>query len=1008
MAGRQHTPSLTVGLLPRSGGARYLRQVYCPSPPLLSPRNIFAVPATNEMIEQLLRQLPESHGAQLLFSRLVDGHASMLRLFQREPGLLSDALAIAAWSPLLATTLEQNPDYLTWLQRERASTRVRTREEMGESLARFALTNSQLDPHVLLARFRRRELLRTYLHDIRRARTVVETTEELSNLADAILDYALNLSRQQLDNRYGSPQITDARGRISSAEFCIVALGKLGSRELNYASDLDLVFLFSDEGLTSAGGSRGQITNREYFVKLAEALLRVVSEPTGEGAAYRIDVRLRPHGRDGALACALDEAARYYEQNAQEWELQALIRARAAAGSQPLYARFAQRVIGRVFRPDISVGAALTNVRLAKEKIDVQREREEKGFNVKLGRGGIREIEFIAQALQVALGGRDPWLRAPHTLISLGRLTERALITESEHSQLSEAYHFWRALEHRLQMEHGLQTHSVPIDRVRRELVARRMNFSGDDALNDFDVALTIHATNVRAAFDRVFALADVASPAVRAAGRQPSGDAVADPDAGLAASIFLKYLERTGGEDLDLDALTSILRTAANRSVNSYRALSFATRVASSLDKATEPETVTKEEINSLVRLCGTSEFFGEIIAGRTSLIHAVTANPGMAHPRDYLDELRTGVMHEQSFRAELNTLRRKWSALLVEIGAADAAGELALPNLNSLLTDLAVAGIDVALEIARREFARRFEELASEPRLTVLGLGRLGSGGMDYGSDLDVVMVYDSAAPSPVAALTHDEAYARLAELLITALSSITREGYLYRVDLRLRPDGQKGPLVTGSEAFITYVQKRASLWEWLAYVKLRAVAGELEFGRAVEVAARKMIHELAHNADHDELRVETRRVRDRLEKEKARQRNAGLNIKHGAGGMLDVYFAARYLQLRDCVQDDEEDRTTGATLRRLRDAGSLGEQDFVAVDEGYVLLRSVDHQLRLILGRSARLPLPEHPAFRDIAVRLGYQEAANLDQELGARMTGIRNTYERIMSEIDRDGD
>ncbi len=407
------------------------------------------------------------------------------------------------------------------------------------------------------------------------------------------------------------------------------------------------------------------------------------------------------------------------------------------------------------------------------------------------------------------------------------------------------------------------------------------------------------------------------------------------------------------------------------------------------------------------MVRLCGASEIFGEMIAGRTSLIHAVTANPGMAHPRDYLDELRTDVVHQQSFRAELNALRRKWSALLVEIGAADAAGELTLPNVNHLLTDLAVAGIDVALEIARREFARRFEELASEPRLAVLGLGRLGSGGMDYGSDLDVVTVYDSAVPSPVAALTHDEAYARLAELLITALSSITREGYLYRVDLRLRPDGQKGPLVTGSEAFIAYLQKRAGLWEWLAYVKLRAVAGDLELGREVEATARKLIHELAHDADHDQLRLETRRVRDRLEKEKASRRNTGLNIKHGAGGMLDVYFAARYLQLRDCVQDDDEDRTTRATLRRLRDAGSLDGHDFAAVDEGYALLRSLDHQLRLTLGRSARLPLPEHPAFRDIAASLGYPGAADLEQDLRERMTSIRDAYERIMSEIDQDG-
>jgi [glutamine synthetase] adenylyltransferase / [glutamine synthetase]-adenylyl-L-tyrosine phosphorylase len=970
------------------------------------------------MVERLLRQLPESHAAQLLFSRLVRVHDSIRRLFQREPGLLSDVLAIAAWSPLLATTLEQNPDYVTWLQRERASTRVRTREEMGESLARFALTSSQLDPHVLLARFRRRELLRTYLHDIRRARTIVETTEELSNLADAILEYGLNLSRQQLDNRYGSPQSTDARGRISSAEFCIVALGKLGSRELNYASDIDLVFLFSDEGVTSAGGSRGQITNREYFVKLAESLLRVVSEPTGEGAAYRIDVRLRPHGRDGALACALDEAVRYYEKTAQDWELQALIRARAAAGSQPLYARFTQRVIGRVFRPDVSVTTALTNVRLAKQKIDCQREREEKGFNVKLGRGGIREIEFIAQALQIACGGRDPWLRAPHTLISLGRLAERGLITESEHSQLSDAYHFWRSLEHRLQMEHGLQTHTLPIDRERRELVARRMNFIGDDALTDFEVTLAMHATNVRAAFDRVFAQAEVALPAGLKTGGQPAtgGNPPVDPDAAaarLAASIFLKHLAgpgkaNPGTAELDLTALTSSLRTAANRSLNSHRALSFATRVASSLDKESEPATITEPEISSLVQLCGASEFFGEMIASRTTLIHALTANAGMAQRRDCLTELRAGVTQQQSFRAELDALRRTWSGLLVEIGAGDAAGDLTLPELNRLQTELAIAGIDVALLIARREFARRYEKLAAEPRLAVLGLGRLGSGGMDYGSDLDVVMVYDSAAAAPVVGLTLDEAYARLAEFVITALSNITREGYLYRVDLRLRPDGQKGPLVTGSEGFIAYLQKRAGFWEWLAYVKLRAVAGNLEFGRPIEAAARKLIHELAHNADHDQLCAETRRVRDRLEKEKASRRNAGLDIKHAAGGMLDVYFAARYLQLRDNVQDDDEDRTTLATLWRLRAVGSLNEADFQALDEGYTLLRSVDHQLRLIVGRSARLPLPEHPASRDIARRLGYDAAAELTQELTARMTGIRTAYNRILRpEADRDG-
>ena len=231
---------------------------------------------------------------------------------------------------------------------------------------------------------------------------------------------------------------------------------------------------------------------------------------------------------------------------------------------------------------------------------------------------------------------------------------------------------------------------------------------------------------------------------------------------------------------------------------------------MAGSLDKqsgpATESGTITEAEIASLVQLCGASEFFGEMMASRTALIPALTASPATApsrdclRARDFLCELRAGVAGQESFRADLDALRRTWAALLVEIGAGDAAGVLTLSQVNRLLTDLAVASIDAGFEIARREFARRYEKLATEPRLAVLGLGRLGSGGMDYGSDLDVVIVYDSAAPSPVADLTHDEAYARLAELLVTALSSITREGYLYRVDLRLRPDGQKGPLVSG----------------------------------------------------------------------------------------------------------------------------------------------------------------------------------------------------------------
>jgi [glutamine synthetase] adenylyltransferase / [glutamine synthetase]-adenylyl-L-tyrosine phosphorylase len=961
-----------------------------------------------EALDRLLERLPESHTPRVLYDRLVQDNPAIAKLFDRDSGLLLDALTLAAWSPLLATTLEQNPDYLQWLQRERVEARVRSREDLGESLARFALTHSTLDPHDMFARFRRRELLRIYLFDIRRVHTVAETTDELSNLADAVLEYALRLSRQRLDNLYGAPQRVDAEGRIAGTEFCVVALGKLGSRELNYASDIDLIFLFSHDGMTSAGGARGQITNREYYVKVAENILRLVSEPTGEGAAYRVDVRLRPHGREGTLACSFDEGVKYYKSNAQDWELQTLIRARCSAGADQLFNRFAAALTDQIYRPDVSVGAALESVHLSKQKIDIQRERSDKGFNVKLGRGGIREIEFIVQALQLAFGGRDEWLRAPHTLISMARLADRGLITETEYTQLSDAYQFWRCLEHRLQMEHGLQTHTLPLEMARRELVAKRMSFSGDGVLKKFDETMMRHTTNVRAAFDRVFGDTKTILAADARAKRQPEIAETAGGDAVSvlkAAAIFSKFLdvaslEHLGGEDECVDKLAALLRKKSECSLNSRRGLSLALRVARSLEKEVEPRAISLAELESLVDLCSTSEPIGELIASRPALMHSLTVSAEAIHLRDYLGDFSGALVTQPTFAAQLDELRRCWSAALVEIAVVDAAGQTTSEALNERLTALATASIDAALQIAQRELAHRYGPLAGEPRLTILGLGRLASGGMDYGSDIDIVAIYDSHGPSPVNGLSQEEAYARLVELMVAALSNLTREGSLYRVDLRLRPDGQKGPIVSSSDGFLSYVKNRAGIWEWLAYVKLRVVAGNREFGAGIESAARTAIHELARQIDARELAAETRRVRTRLEKERVVRRGTGVNIKHGAGGMIDVYFAVRYLQLRDHVPDHERDRTTLWMLAQLRQTKSLDENDFQALHDGYRLLRSVDHEMRLIVGRSATLPSAGHPALSDIARRLEYSTPSLLLEKVESRMRDIRAAYERVM--------
>lgn len=984
----------------------------------------------DEKTESLLRDLPDADGARLFFERLAAEHPRAVKMLIRDAGLFSDALALASWSPLLGTTLAQNPDYLVWLTRERAHMRVKSREELTESLARFALTNSRLDVQILLARFRRRELLRIYLHDIRNTTTIVEITEELSNLADAILAYALNIARQELDNRYGSPQCTDEKGRTALPSFLVVALGKLGSFELNYASDIDLLFLYSDEGTTSGKGTRGEITNREYFNKLAETIARIVGQQSGEGAAYRVDLRLRPFGRDGALATSLEEAVRYYRETAQAWELQALIRSRAAAGHPALYTRFAARIRERVYAAEQTVGRALANVRLAKQKIDRHHATDARGFNVKLGRGGIREIEFIAQALQLAFGARDEWLRAAHTLISLGRLADRHLITERERTELTDAYVFLRKLEHRLQMEHGLQTHSVPEDsQARRLLVARRMDFSGPAALAEFGHALIAHTTNVRAAYERVFGQTTEEREATGAKAEEEENSfnlahershAVSERpiDAeraaiGAVASIFAAHLtdglfEQSEGDPKQqsgwssVEMLSDLLWLAAHESLNPRRALMLSTRIASSLDKTSGEIRFSRAHLGKLVGLCGASEFFGEMIASNPALILALPLEAVEEEKPDYRLILSRAVESEGSFGAEMAALRREWAKLILEIGSLDACDAISMFEANARQTALAAASLDAGCLIASRELKRRYgrqAEAQSPARVAILGLGRLGGGGMDYGSDLDVVLVYDDDAPSPVAPLVPAEAFARFSEFLVAALSSVTRDGYLYRVDLRLRPDGKNGLTCSGARAFTEYLKERAVEWEWLAYVKLRAAAGDLQLGTRVEAEARAIIHEAARAADAETLRLETRRVRERLEQEKADRRVKTTDIKYGAGGMLDVYFATRFLQLRDNVQDKLEDRSTRAVLERLHDSGSLDEDDYQKMKAGYALLRALDHRLRLIVGRSTRLPPADHPTLRDIANKLDYASADALANSLSTHMRNIRDAYNRI---------
>jgi glutamate-ammonia-ligase adenylyltransferase len=925
-----------------------------------------------EIKKSFIADLPDVESAQRFFQQFNEKYPSQAKKLQKNEGLLSDILALASFSPLLATTLLQNPNYVWWLSRHRAESKVRDKEELLESLARFSLTSFEVEPNILLARFRRRELLRIFLHDIRRLSTVAEITEELSNLADSILEYALRLARQEIDNRFGIALEKDEKGRDKPSSFCIVSLGKLGSKELNYSSDIDLLFLYSDEGATSGQGTRGAVTNREYFVKLAEFVSKIVGGQSGEGAAYRVDLRLRPHGRVGALALSVKDTIRYFQNEAQAWERQVLIRSRSSAGDAELYKKFFRETESYVFSVNETVENALRNVRLSKEKINLEHAGN-KGFNLKLGEGGIREIEFIAQALQLAYGGKDSWLRSQHTLKSLSNLADRNLITENETSELFDAYDFLRRAEHLLQMKNGVQTHTVPDDSSKRNLLAKKMSFQNAE---EFAGKLFFHTANVNRIFKRIF---------------------------GNSAAANINFEADPETEKIDVGNID--VGNPEIKPPEDNAPKSLPPQLVSSIEKSTIK--ISREKSKTLKTLIGISPHYAEMLTANPRLINHLPSPKADFAKRDYRRKLVSAVGKATNYAGQLEVLRKNWSRYLLEIIVFDVYERHSIRETKRLQTELAEASIEAALSITKSEMSRRMSAEIKEFPFAVLGLGKLGGKGIDYGSDLDLLLVYDDEKPLQFEGATRAEFYSRAVEIFVTALSSLTREGHLYRVDLRLRPDGKNGATSIGVHAFTNYLQKRAAIWEWLAYVKVRGVAGDYELAINTERQAREIIHANAcktktSDADCKELRDETLRIRQRLEEQKTPSlKNKEIDIKFGAGGMLDVYFAVRFLQLKDNVPDEDQDRSTVFMIKKLFENGSLNKRDYENFLHGYEFLSVLDHNLRLTIGRSTLLPLAYHTALNTISTRMNLSSISDLLEKLTMHRLNIRQTYENILS-------
>lgn len=829
-----------------------------------------------------------------------------------------------------------------------------------------------------LRRFRQREMLRIAWRDLAGWADLDEVLLTLSALADACVDAGLSYAYRQACEKYGQPIGSESGKAVSMV---VLAMGKLGGRELNFSSDIDLIFYFEEAGETD---SQSPLSNHEFFLYVSRSLISILNEPTKDGFVFRVDMRLRPNGDSGALALNFDAAELYYQTQGREWERYAMIKARPVAGDLQAGKTLLEMLRPFVYRKYIDYGV-VESIRGLKKQIEGELKHKGIENNIKLGPGGIREIEFTAQAMQLIRGGRKQSLQQQSLLAVLPLLAESDGLTKTAVQELRQSYIFLRKTENRLQMMADEQTHLLP-DKAGRQLrLAVAMGYAD---WQSFHAVLRKNMQLVHRHFSQVFvapqreqvtegSLASVWLQAVAIEDQQlllqdagyHDGAAIAQQLQALRDSSFYRSISAEGKSRLD--HLLPLLISASALSNNPDTSLSRVLRVIQAIGRRSAYFALLVENplaLSQLVKLCSASDWISHWIGQHPMLLDELLAPANLYlpfHKQDLQQGLGTMIGNGADLESVMNHVREFKNSTLLRIAAADIgpgmAPELVGQKLSILAETILEQAYKTALAATVAQFGEPFCTIANKhtaPGFIVVAYGKFGGAELGYTSDLDIIFLHGGCEGESGTEGERNVAlemfFARLAQRLINFLSARTTAGSLYEIDTRLRPSGQSGLLVTTMDSFCRYQHDKAWTWEHQALIRARPVLGDEDLQQAFQ-QCRKDI--LCQRRDVDVLKKDIRDMRDKMMQQHTPSSDGLFNIKQDRGGIVDIEFMVQYWVLRWAAEYSSliENTDNIGILEHLAESGLLPRDRAQFLVDAYRQLLSAEHHAKLLDGSS-----------------------------------------------------